>query len=89
MALRETENRCLCFSYMVIEAVRRGQCRTPYNAEKQYPLSHLAQGVFSSGSNASTSVRPQFRSLHNASMVLVDTLWPAFSRRVVEELICP
>jgi hypothetical protein len=47
MALRETENRCLCFSYMVIEAGRRGQCRTPYKAKKQSPLSRLAQGVFS------------------------------------------
>jgi hypothetical protein len=51
MALRETENRCLCFSYMVIEAGRRGQCRTPYNAEKQYPLSRMAQGVFSGPRN--------------------------------------
>ena len=32
---------------MVIEVGRRGQCRTPYNAEKQYPLSRLAQGGFS------------------------------------------
>jgi hypothetical protein len=51
MALRETENRCLCFSDMVIEAGRRGQCRTPYDAEKQYPLSRLAQGVFSGPRN--------------------------------------
>ena len=41
-----------------------------------------AQGVFSSGRKARTSVRLHARSLHNASMVLVDALWPVFRRHL-------